>query len=695
MVTKNIKTLFVRAMYIMVVVAVALSVTQIASAQESALPEGWHDGTEGTVNAAGCSAFGWAADPDEPDRDLQIQIFADGHWVAETTANLLREDVEACPGGTCGFSVDLWGLISAGQAHQITAQAYDVETSAWVNLSGTSKTLTCWGYPEGFHDGMEGTVDTNSCSAFGWAVDPDNRNRDVLVQILSDGYQVTSINASDYGEDMDTLGICPGGTCRFTVDLWGLITPDEKHQITTQAYDEETNAWLDLEATHKSLTCQSPWLIAFPENDAVEGWEWPEGTTVTLTIDNAPGLEWSGTAEVTSWGDPRTYVRFDFADVYNLKVGDVVTLTDGTTTITHIVQNLSVTAVNAAENTVSGTADAEAEVQVWPHEFDQVATMQVFAGIDHIWLADFDDDGFDLLAEMGGRSQILVGRNATAVDWYISTPRFTVFPEWEYIESRDWPLGSSGDVHLEIDDPATEISPDFQKDASIGPTPWDPSGNLWALFGLNGDYDVKAGDYVTLTYGEMFLEHTVRALSVTDVNASTERISGKAEGDETVYVWPHGAWFEPLQAIAHTVTGTWQVDFTAVPFDLIPGIRGRSEVRDMNNNSTAVDWYVHPSYTGHWRAIDSYDQSNMQLTVSGGGNNQYQLTWTDDYWSVCGGPGIGRGSGRLDSGGYLRVDWVIKCRGAVVWNGQFDYILDLATGTLWDGANTWYLVSGK
>ena len=587
--TKHVKTMFVRTMYIMVILTVVLSVTQMASAQESALPEGWHDGTEGTVNAAGCSAFGWA-------------------------------------------------------------------------------------------------------------VDPDDRNRDVLVQILSDSNQVTSINASDYGEDMDTLGICPGGTCRFTVDLWGLITPDEEHQITTQAYDEETNAWLDLEATPKSLTCQSPWLIAFPENDAVEGWEWPEGTTVCLTIDKAPsGFERVGIAEVTWWGDPRTYVRFEFWEEYDLQVDDEVTLTgkDGTT-VTHKVQNLSVTAVNAVENTVSGTADIGAEVQVWPHEFDQIATMHVFAEGDHNWLADFDEVGFDLLAEMGGRSQILVGRNATAVDWYISTPRFTVFPEWEYIESRDWPLGSSGDVHLEIDDPATEMLPDYQKDASIGTTSWDPSGNLWALFELNGDYDVKAGDYVTLTYGEMFLEHTVRALSVTDVNAGTERISGKAEGDETVYVWPHEAWFEPLQAIAHTITGKWQVDFTTVPFDLIPGIRGRSEVRDMNNNSTAVDWYVHPSYTGHWRAIDSYDQSNMQLTVSGGGNNKYQLTWTDDYWSVCGGgPGIGRGSGRLDSGGYLRVDWVIKCRGAVVWNGQLDYILDLATGTLWDGANTWYLVSGK
>ncbi len=44
-----------------------------------------------------------------------------------------------------------------------------------------------------------------------------------------------------------------------------------------------------------------PWLIAFPENDAVEGWEWPAGKTITLTIDNAP-----------EGFDPRGNLRSDY-----------------------------------------------------------------------------------------------------------------------------------------------------------------------------------------------------------------------------------------------------------------------------------------------------------------------------------------------------------------------------------------------
>jgi hypothetical protein len=96
--------------------------------------------------------FGWTVDPDDRDRDLQVRILSDGSPVATTTADLPREDVQECPEGTCGFSVNLWGLISPGQEHHIAAQAYDEETSTWIDLWGTPKALTCMGYPEGYHD---------------------------------------------------------------------------------------------------------------------------------------------------------------------------------------------------------------------------------------------------------------------------------------------------------------------------------------------------------------------------------------------------------------------------------------------------------------------------------------------------------------------------------------------------------------
>ena len=526
--TKLVKTMLVRTLYVLVGLLIALSMAVGVSAQEPAFHEGNHDGAEGIVNAAGCSTFGWAVDPDNRDRDLQVQIFADGNWIATTTADLTREDVEACPDGTCGFGVDLWGLISAGQEHQITVQTFDEETGIWMDLWGTPKTLTCLGVPEGFHDGNEGEVDSNSCGAFGWAADPDDRDRDLQVQIIADESVVAVTTADLLRED---VGACIEGTCGFGVDLWNLVSHDEEHQITAQAYDEETGEWFNLEATPKTLYCQSPpptpWFTAFPEQDIVEGWDWPLGTELHMLIDdpateNPVDYEQYETVILAPWGSGQFWVWFEFPDEYDMKPGDVVTLSDGINEQTHIVRNLSITAIAAEQNTVIGTSDANENITLW---------------------------------------------------------------SWE-----------------------------------------DPQGLR-------------------------------------------------------------------VQTTANNI-GAWRADFDEIGFDLVPDYHVRAEVWDESGNDTAVDWYVHPSYTGLWRAVDVYDDSNMQMTISGFGNHLYQLTWTDDYWSICGGRGgIGLGTGSLNPGGFLQVDWVIKCRGVVVWENQLGYWMDLETGTLWDGDNTWYPVS--
>jgi CSLREA domain-containing protein len=237
---------------------------QSVTAQVSGLPYGYHDGSEGVVDSIGCSVFGWAVDPDNPDRDLWVQILADGSFVAETTANLYRDGLFECPGGTCGFGLNLWGLISAGEPHLITAQAYDEETSTWANLWNTPKELTCMGYPEGYHDGSEGIVDSNSCIAFGWAVDPDDRDRDLPVRILADEIPVATTVADLLRPDVME---CTGGSCGYFINLWDLITTDEQHQITAQVYDEETDYWYDLEATPKMLSCLSSVLYTVNTTD--------------------------------------------------------------------------------------------------------------------------------------------------------------------------------------------------------------------------------------------------------------------------------------------------------------------------------------------------------------------------------------------------------------------------------------------
>ena len=330
----------------------------------------------------------------------------------------------------------------------------------------------------------------------------------------------------------------------------------------------------------------TPWLIAFPENEAVEGWEWPAGNTVYLNINNAPqGFIRSGAADVTPWGDPRTYVRFDFADSYDLKTGDVVTLTDNITTITYTVQNLSVTTVDATAETISGSADPGVVVQLWPHGYNPPDLVEATTTDQGTWLADFHTVGFDLVAGTGGRSQILNGLNATAVDWNIPSPSLRAHPVWESVDGWYWPL--SANLHLTIDDPNTLISPDLEMDEIVNVVS-DPPNNESVWFNFAGIYDLKPGDRVTLTDGTTTRSLEVSILSIKSVNVETNIVTGIAEPGAIVRL--------PMPLGAFTTTadsnGNWIADYSAAGLDLIPGSMIIAEVYNGEGDLTSVEWNV-------------------------------------------------------------------------------------------------------
>lgn len=364
----------------------------------------------------------------------------------------------------------------------------------------------------------------------------------------------------------------------------------------------------------------NPRFSAFPEWESIEGWEWPLGANIHLTIDDPatganPDYEDDQQVVVTPWDPNVRWVQFNFNGQYDMKVGDVVTLTDGLTPRTHTVRNLSITGVNQDTEIVSGMADEGATVYVWPHATGQ--QLEVTAGAGGIWQADFTGI-FDIAPGEGGRAEIRDDAgNATAVDWYVPNPHFAVFPEWEYIEGWEWPVGAV--VHLTIDDPATLQSPDYSGDEPVVPLPWDPN-QLWVTFNFANTYDMKPGDLVTLDDGVTARTHTVRNLGITAVDELADTVAGTAEVGETVHVWPH-ATGQQLQVIADAA-GVWQADFSGV-FDLVGGEGGRSEVRDEQGNSTAVDWYVpNPRFVvfPEWEWFDGLDWpdgATVNITVDG------------------------------------------------------------------------------
>jgi len=112
---------------------------------------------------------------------------------------------------------------------------------------------------DGWHDYDVGDVPHWACNVGGWAVDSDDRDRDLEIRVLADGEEEENVVATTRAENTtDLIGVCGAdGTCGYEVSLWGEISPYEEHQIFVQAYDEETDQWLGLNGDPKPLTCRT------------------------------------------------------------------------------------------------------------------------------------------------------------------------------------------------------------------------------------------------------------------------------------------------------------------------------------------------------------------------------------------------------------------------------------------------------
>lgn len=123
--------------------------------------------------------------------------------------------------------------------------------SAWTNVTVSNSVGTVTGY----HDAYSGTVPASQCRADGWAVYSNDKALDLNIRILSDGVQVATGVASTYRGDLETAGVCTGGTCSFWINLAGLISTGVNHTITAQAQNPGDNSWVTLPASPKTLNC--------------------------------------------------------------------------------------------------------------------------------------------------------------------------------------------------------------------------------------------------------------------------------------------------------------------------------------------------------------------------------------------------------------------------------------------------------
>lgn len=311
-------------------------------------------------------------------------------------------------------------------------------------------------------------------------------------------------------------------------------------------------------------------------NDQVEVWEWKIGDILTLTIDNpntADNPDYTAQKTVTGpapWGDSRNYVSFDLSGTYDVQTGDTVSISNGSVTKTTVVTDLAFTDINIDTDTVSGIAPAGSQVDIWACDNSNCYNRHVTASDPGgIWVANWHIQGpqddekntFDLIpGTWVDSSQYDDDGDSTMFGQSVLNYTLHANIKDNEVHGHDWPEGDV--VTLIIDN---DINPNngvlYQTTKNAYDDPWCG----YPCFDLQSVFDLQVGQYVTMTDGQVSKTVHVSVLTVTEVNAENETLSGNADPGSRVMV---NIWSQ--NGIARAVTtdenGHWLVDFS-VPGD--------------------------------------------------------------------------------------------------------------------------------
>jgi len=423
-----------------------------------------------------------------------------------------------------------------------------------------------------------------------------------------------------------------------------------------------------------------------------EHWFWvnnfaPE-TLITFSIydnygDGTPILEFSkpsdalGNLTIAGW-----------EHIWDPAPGDYIVATDGLTTKDLVLEYITLDEFNYGEDFLSGEASAPSRsVDIGVGNENGEQWMNVTADENSRWEADFTlpDFAFDITESSWAGAHVSDEDGDVTAAHNSGPPEppawFTAFPEQDVVEAWDFPLGAV--VHLAIDDPITDDSPDYEQDETVMFAPWG-SWQLWVWFDFAGIYDMKSGDTVTLSYGDTVRTHTVQNLSVTKVEAGTNIVKGTADAGAEIHAWPHATGQE--QIVTANPKGKWNVSFMGI-YDLMPGDGGRAEIRDEYGNATAVDWYIPrphivASITEDWFYLQEFSpNTTINFTV-------YKAQYGKPIWkgtATTDGSGFAwidaEGRWDLEPGNYLFVRDGSNSKGLVIEGFTFD-VFNLTNGQL-------------
>ncbi len=237
------------------------------------------------------------------------------------------------------FHFDLWDVFDLQRGHIVT-----------VSDGTNTKTHTVLGL---YVDGVDVTADT----VFGRAA----AGSMVEVWVHGDGGLTTTAD----------------GSGNWTADFSGLTDLTYQSDGGSQQFDDDgdgTGVWWAI-----------PSFRVSPEEDWVEArHRWTPGAEITLTVADGGGVIYYDSQTADAGG----HFHFNIWAV-DLMSSHLVTISDGTTTKSHVVTGVGVTDIDADADQIHGTANSGAQVQVWVSLFEDSSGRWVTADLSGNWTADF------------------------------------------------------------------------------------------------------------------------------------------------------------------------------------------------------------------------------------------------------------------------------------------------------------------
>lgn len=423
-------------------------------------------------------------------------------------------------------------------------------------------------------------VDLNSQTAFGFA------SPNVRVQVDIDIHK-------DCSGTGNTVDITSDENGDWEADFSGLCEINPGDHMSAKEWDD------DGDFTMFDYSIFSPKITVSLHRNAVIDQNWPENATLTLSIDDpSNGLGEDYTAQIIAGqGEtfPHAYLGFALYDAFQIQPGHIVTVSGGGYSVTHIVKDLRITNVDSENDIVSGKCTPGSEVRVTVSNLGQ---RTVFVLVDPAgnWSVDFSEPveefTYDITPATVMTFHCYDKESISGETESIHPVHFAVWVDG-VVSGLNWKIGQP--VILEIDDPATQQSPDFSDVGWPEPGPWFYTGLRFSTQAIN----LQPGFLVTATQGTQVQTHIITGITINEVNVDEDTVSGTANPNAYVLVGVNSG-DEGLRLVQADGEGNWTADYKVpgslppwqATADILEDTYVSASEFDNDGNHTVVSWHL-------------------------------------------------------------------------------------------------------